>query len=209
MITAASLPVPVPEGRNETVQIPQQRSPLRILTDAPGWVLYHVHSIPCRLGFALSIPAKLILSHAFPMPQKRVARLLRKARRLIAEGREQQAIQCFDRANSIDPTNTKAFAGRAGLRLLRREPRAAEYDFRRAIHFLESVPDGPVKRRESIECFSGLILALLRQRKFPEAMRVAARGDSVNGANHVLGVRNMLGLCESVQRDCNGSLAGC
>lgn len=208
MSSSTDVTPPVSEALGESLRTSPRRLSLVAVTKLPGWIVYHSHRLPARFCLTLATPAKRILAHLFPSPQVRVARLFRRARGLIAEGKQRRAIACFDRINAIDPTNRLAFADRAALRLLRGESWAAEHDFRRALYLLDLAPDHPEKQSERSLLFEGLIHALLRQGKYPEAMRVAARGDTGGEANHAREVRSMLGVRESVPREHENRFAG-
>lgn len=132
-------------------------------------------------GGALLSPFRFVGSRAFPSRQRRAARKVRKAFALLCRGPTKKAMDLFNAAILLDSSTLQGFAGRAMLNAALDRDADAERDFRAAIELFERGTQNPAKNETYKACYNGLVFALVRQRRFWEAMRTAARTDKING----------------------------
>ncbi len=98
-----------------------------------------------------------------------------KAHALMMDNRIEESITLFNDAIEADAGNARAMGGRGAARLISGDSTGAEEDYRGAIALLEGRGAGDnVFQR----CVSGLVEALIDQRRYEEALSVASREDA-------------------------------
>lgn len=97
------------------------------------------------------------------------------AHALMMNNRIEESISLLNEAIKLDSGNARALGNRGAARLISGDSTGAEEDYRRAISLLESQgeADNVLKM-----CVSGLVEALIDQRRYEEALNVASREDA-------------------------------
>lgn len=96
----------------------------------------------------------------------------------MMNGNIEKAISLFDEALELDSGNARAMGGRGAARLIGGNSTGAEEDYRAAVELLDAA-GGNVAGDVTFEmCISGLVEALIDQRRYEEAVVVASREDA-------------------------------
>lgn len=141
---------------------PKQFSPPSVVTGTPGATSPQSSSVTSDPGAAPSTPT----------PSDRCAQT---AHSLMMDNQIERAIAEFNQALVLDSTNARAMGGRGAAKLIGGDSTGAEEDYRAAVAMLDSTGGiGPVFEM----CVSGLVEALIDQRRYEEALIVASRKDA-------------------------------
>lgn len=97
----------------------------------------------------------------------------------MMDGEVEKAICLFDDALALDSKNARAMGGRGAARLISGNSTGAEEDYRSAISMLDDRDSSSATGSSMFEmCISGLVEALIDQRRYEEALSVASRTDA-------------------------------
>lgn len=156
-----------------------QSSPQRTITPR----LFSPHSQATSTSDALSPDTSSISSGSraptAPPPAPSPSMLkTQEAHSIMMDGNIEKAILVFNEALTLDSTNARALGGRGAARLIGGNSVGAEEDYRAAVAIFDGSNNNNSGDATFEMCISGLVEALVDQRRYEEAQSIAQRPDA-------------------------------